>query len=140
MEAVDAKEISDVQGQKMQPRVVKDDYTGLTVTLRHMPMRVYLHCQQVARMAVKELDESDRPFQKMCHEAQLYAMFAVKEIDGLESPAWEDVEIDGVQFPCMTKRTVDQIPAGVLLELRKAIIDYNMLSIEEAKKLNFTSA
>jgi len=131
MEAIEATEISSAQGYKLQPRVIKEESTGLKITLRHLPTRVYHHI-----LSMRGDDDSGHLIQ-----AQLMAAFSIKAIEGMEEPVtFCNEEIDGTEYQRLDNRTVDLFPAGFLTMLNVEISKYNMLTMEEMKKLNFTIA
>lgn len=132
MEAIAATEISEVKGYKLRPRVLKEEVTGLTITLRHLPTRVYHHVLAVAG----DDDEHSHLVQ-----TQEKVAFSIKSIDGLGEPVtFTNVEIDGRQYPRLDDNILDMLPIGFLTILNLEIHKYNLLTPEELKKLNFTIA
>lgn len=131
MEAIEATEISKVEGYKLKPRKLKEEHTGLTITLRHLPTRVYHHV-----LSLKGDDENGYLIQ-----AQAMAAFSIQSIEGLDVPAtFCTEEIDGVEYQRVDNRTLDLFPPGFITKLNGEINKYNMLTREEMEKLNFTTA
>lgn len=135
-ERIEASEVSTVRGYKLLPLKLTEESTGITVTIRHLPMRVYLHCYTLAQAA-----DENRGWSAIVRQAMLYAAFSVRAIEGLdEPPTWDDVEVDGIKYKRLSESTLDQLPPGFLLVLREEIEKYNCLTKEEKEKLNFTTA